>query len=54
MNDTIPWFGARKAAQRLLTELKRMRQAHDTLKAHLDRLGALTLVQMEERKATLK
>jgi len=47
LNRSIPWFGARKMARELLVEIGRLRE-------QLERLGALTIAEREERKAELQ
>ena len=47
-NFKIPFFGARKAAQKLLDEVIELRKQRDEIKGHLDRLGAMDIVQLEQ------
>ena len=58
---SIPWFGARKLARSLLeevgdlrVEVDRTRVERDGLQAQLARLGGLTIVQLEARRAELE
>lgn len=50
----VPWFGARKLARSLLSELAQLREEREALTAQLKSLGALELVELEEKKAQLK
>lgn len=49
----IPLFGARKYAERLYGELERAHQDRAVLKSQLDRLGALTVIELEQKKLDL-
>ena len=51
---TIPWFGARKLARSLLAEVAALRDEKDTMRAQLDSLGAMSIVQLQEKKLELE
>lgn len=50
----VPWFGARKVARALMVEVSRTRTESNELKAQLDKLGALSVIELEKRKTELK
>ena len=50
---SIPWFGARKLARNLIGEIEKLRAERDSLRADLARLGVLTVLQLEARRAEL-
>jgi seryl-tRNA synthetase len=49
----VPFFGARKAAKKLVEAIVAVRKQRDDLKDHLNRLGALTVVELEQRRIAL-
>lgn len=51
---SVPWFGARKVARALMSEVQELRTKHDEMREQIDRLGALTVVQLESRRADLE
>jgi hypothetical protein len=51
---SVPWFGARKVARSLMVEIDKIRQERDDLQRHLEKLGALTVVELNQRKVQLK
>lgn len=51
---SIPLFGARNLARRLVADLQEARQKRDQLQADLERLGALTVIDLEKKKASLE
>jgi uncharacterized protein DUF4041/Meiotically Up-regulated Gene 113 (MUG113) protein len=51
---SVPWFGARRLAQSLLTELTALRNERDRLHNQLQDLGGLTVVQLAERRTDLE
>lgn len=51
---TIPFFGARKMARALLTEIEALQAQCDQVKEQLARLGALSVLQLEARRAELE
>ena len=50
----VPWFGARKVARSLMVEIDKIRQERDDLRRDLEKLGALTIVELNQRKLQLK
>jgi hypothetical protein len=50
----IPWFGARKMARALLTELQEVCAQRDEARKELAALGVLSIVQLEARRAELE
>jgi hypothetical protein len=48
---SIPWIGARNFARRLVDELEQLRVERDNLREELTRLGGLTIVQLEAKRA---
>lgn len=50
----IPWFGARRMARELLSQLAGITSERDKLRDQLARLGALAVVDLETRKAELE
>ena len=50
---SVPWFGARKLARDLLAELSDLKTQHAQAKAQLQELGALTVLQLEEKRSSL-
>jgi hypothetical protein len=50
---SIGLFGARGKAKEFAAEIQRLTAKNDELRAHLDKLGALTLVEIEERRNAL-
>ncbi len=51
---TIPWFGVRKLARDLAAEVEQLRAERDEMRDRLDRLGALTILQLEARRGELE
>jgi hypothetical protein len=51
---SVPWFGARKVARSLMVEIDKTRQERDDLRRHLEKLGALTVIELNHRKVQLK
>ncbi len=51
---SVPWFGARKIARALMTEVQGLRQQRDEMRGQLERLGVLTVLQLEARRADLE
>ncbi len=52
--STVPWFGARKLAHSLLAQVMELRTEHDQMRQQFERLGGLTIVQLEARRADLE
>ena len=52
-NFKIPFFGARKTAQKLLDVVIELRKQRDEIKSHLDRLGAMDIVQLAKQRTRL-
>lgn len=50
----IPWFGARRMARDLLSQVASITNERDHLRDHLGRLGALAVADLEVRKAELE
>lgn len=50
---SVPLFGARSFAKQLLTDINELRNERDDLKGHLERLGALTIVDLEAKRDQL-
>jgi len=50
----IPWFGARKMARALFTELQEVRAQRDEARRQLETLGVLSIAQLEARRAELE
>ena len=46
----VPWFGARKLARTLLAQLGSVASERDGLRAQLDRLGVLSVIELETRR----
>jgi hypothetical protein len=51
---SVPWFGARKLARTLLAQLASLESERDGLRAQLDRLGLLSVIELEARKKELE
>ena len=51
---SVPWFGARKLARTLLAQLGSVRIERDGLRAQLDRLGVLSVIELETKKKELE
>jgi len=51
---SVPWFGARKLARALLLEVAALRSERDELRAQFERLGALSVIQLETRAKELE
>src|SRR3954462_8673531 len=51
---SIPWFGARKMARELMLQAQTLQIRYDEAQKTLTRLGALTVVQLENRRAELE
>lgn len=50
----IPWFGARKFAAELSKEVDEVSSERDELRQHLDRLGALSVVELAKKRIALE
>lgn len=50
---SVPLFGARSFAKQLLLDIDELKQERDGLKAQMDRLGGLTVVDLEGRRDAL-
>jgi hypothetical protein len=50
----VPLFGARGKARELATEVARLASENSKLKSEMDRLGMLSAVQLEQRRAELQ
>jgi hypothetical protein len=50
----IPWFGARKMARALFTELQEVCAQRDEARKQLETLGVLSMAQLEARRAELE
>jgi hypothetical protein len=53
-SPAVPWFGARKLARALLTQVETLRAQCAEMRGQLDRYGALTIVELENRRKTLE
>jgi len=51
---SVPWFGARKLVRTLLAQLGSVESERDGLRAQLDRLGVLSVIELETRKKELE
>ncbi|MEX0810315.1 MAG: DUF4041 domain-containing protein [Dongiaceae bacterium] len=51
---SIPWFGARKVARKLFMEVQKLRVERDEACRQLEKLGALTVLQLEGRRIELE
>lgn len=51
---SVPWFGARKLVRTLLAQLGSAEIERDGLRAQLDRLGVLSVIELETRKKELE
>jgi hypothetical protein len=51
---SIPWFGARKRAHELSTQLEQLRAEHDEMREQITRLGVLSVLQLDARRADLE
>jgi len=51
---SVPWFGARRLARTLLAQVASLQHERDELRAQLDRLGALPVVELEKRTKELE
>lgn len=51
---SVPWFGTRKLARTLLARLASLESERDGLRAQLDRLGVLSVIELEARKKELE
>lgn len=51
---SVPWFGARKLARSLLIEVAGLREERDQLRAQLTKFGAMSVVELEAKKAELQ
>lgn len=51
---SVPWFGTRKLARTLLAQLASLKSERDGLRAQLDRLGVLSVIELEARKKELE
>lgn len=52
--ETVPWFGARKMARALMEERRQAHAEITQLRAQLERLGALTVAELEAKKTRLQ
>jgi hypothetical protein len=52
--STIPWFGARKLARALLTEVQGLREQRDEMRNQIETLGILSVLQLEAKRASLE
>lgn len=50
----IPWFGARKMVRALISQLDAVRKERDLMREHLEKLGALDVIALEQRKRQLE
>jgi hypothetical protein len=50
----VPWFGARKMARALMIQVQDLRAERDEMRVQIDRLGILTVLQLESRQADLE
>src|SRR3990172_9589859 len=50
----VPWFGARKMARALVTEVHELHAQCDQMRGQLERLGALPVLQLEAQRAGLE
>lgn len=53
-SPSIPWFGARKMARKLSTEVKDLQAQLDVARRQLERLGALSIIQLEAKRVDLE
>jgi len=53
-SSSIPWFGTRKYARELLIEVKQLREHCDDARRQLERLGVLSVVQLEAERQKLQ
>ena len=51
---SVPWFGTRKLARTLLAQLASLESERDGLRAQLDRLGVLSVIELETRTKELE
>lgn len=51
---SVPWFGTRKLARTLLAQVASLESERDGLRAQLDRLGVLSVMELETRKKDLE
>ena len=51
---TIPFFGARKMARTLLTEIEELTTQRDLLRQQLANLGALSVLELDAKKSELE
>ena len=51
---SVPWFGARKLVRTLLAQLGSVESERDGLRAQLDRLGVLSVIELETKKKELE
>jgi len=50
---SVPWFGARKLARKLLAEVEELRKQRDSARSQIERLGILSVIELEARTAAL-
>lgn len=50
----VPWFGARKMARALMSEVQDLRVERSALRAQMEKLGILTVLELESRRANLE
>lgn len=51
---SAPWFGARELARTLLAQVASLENERDGLRAQLDRLGGLSVIELETKKQELE
>lgn len=51
---SVPWFGARELARTLLAQVASLEGERDGLRAQLDRLGGLSVIELETKKQELE
>src|ERR1700752_2043665 len=54
IDRAVPWFGARKMARSLLSELAELRRERDDLREKLTALGAMSVIEREARREALQ
>lgn len=53
IDSRVPWFGARKLARSLIGKFQEVQRDNARVREHLARLGALTVVELEAKRAEL-
>lgn len=51
---SVPWFGARKLARSLMLEVAALRAERDEVRAQIERLGALSVIELEAKAKELE